>query len=799
MSQLKVLQNFSPFAEARCSECPLEGGKVVLPGPPRPTDTWTICASSPDKGDTTKMLGGTGGHMLDKMLARCGLDRKGAHVTAAVLCRPKKKMTPAQWGKALSCCAPRLRAELDQSPKAVLTLGLEPLKTFTGKGKLLDWFGAPLPGLKAVTSTAKRLGWPGFEDIGVFPTFGHIDIMQNKALGDVMVNHIKRAHQFAHYQLQPWEWPEEVIPDYDDDGQVANHAQLEDSLWRLMSATRLGVDVETDGIDPMTAALLNVGVSSRTLAVSIDWPQATPLQKELCGRLMANNAGKVMQNGQYDLLSLEANRLPVKNFVFDTLAAASIVTPRIRKNLGFQCAVYFWGPRWKTTFRNTSDKVATNRFLAADPIERALYNARDTWMTLILAEQQQKCLDNIPRANDLMEETMAMIHIAAQMRTVGVEVDQEELASMRAKYTTRVDAAETRLKQIAADNDLPDFTPSKPKDLIALFRDQLGHIPTHKSEKTGAPSYAADALTGMQKDTDPKVREAAGALLDYRKNTKFLATYLTKVNINEKTGAVHPTWNPFGAKTGRWSSQEPNFQNQPPDIRVIYRARPGKWLVECDYSGLELRVLALVAGDTPLLEAFEQGKDVHALNAITFFGEMSHDFRQIAKKAVYSMNYGSGPQTMYAAISVEYPAISYSAVLTIIERWKKAHPAIYKFNCDNMEAARKTGRITEPLTGRTFNFHGDIEPTIVNNFPIQTATMGIMNPAMRKVAARNEVIVAQVHDSIYCETDDVRRTLGVMIEAMEAPVTLRGVTMKFPVDIKIGRCWGRMKKVKRFK
>lgn len=243
-----------------------------------------------------------------------------------------------------------------------------------------------------------------------------------------------------------------------------------------------------------------------------------------------------------------------------------------------------------------------------------------------------------------------------------------------------------------------------------------------------------------------------------------------------------------------------------PGLRDLFKARKGNWLVEADYRQLELRIAALLANDEPLLKAFESGKDVHKLIAADLFGitykEVTDKEREPEKTIVYGLNYGGGVDTIYSQIAPRFPYITKEMIRFLITRWYQFHPAIKVFQEKNLQNALDLGYVEEPLTGAIYPFFGDIKPTVVFNFPIQTAAAYIMKKAMKRVAARlnwiNEFLLMQIHDSLILEGPSWQRLVRILTQEMTKAVTFGDASMVFPVDIKVGTNWGELIKLPKF-
>jgi DNA polymerase-1 len=242
-------------------------------------------------------------------------------------------------------------------------------------------------------------------------------------------------------------------------------------------------------------------------------------------------------------------------------------------------------------------------------------------------------------------------------------------------------------------------------------------------------------------------------------------------------------------------------------LRDMFVARPGQFLVECDYSQLELRILALLSGDAPLLATFAAGKDVHDANTESLFNVLKvstaadtfKQLRDMAKRFVYGLNYGAGDKTIHKSLVVHFPQVTLEGIAEMRARWEGAHPQLAVWQKEQVRLGRERHYVEAPLSGRRYHFYlGRLEPSICFNYPMQSTGADIINGATLTLDGdldrrRGEHIVLQVHDALVCEGPDPAKLAELMKRRMQVPVTLNGVTATFPVDVSAGTSWGDMK------
>jgi DNA polymerase-1 len=277
---------------------------------------------------------------------------------------------------------------------------------------------------------------------------------------------------------------------------------------------------------------------------------------------------------------------------------------------------------------------------------------------------------------------------------------------------------------------------------------------------------------------------------------------------------IHANWAPHRAVTGRWGCGDPNLQNVPKDMRDLFVPRESTWfLVGADFSALELRLIALLSGDQPLLDCYDKGIDPHWFNAREVLG-MTQGLeieRDIAKTVAYAFSYNlsEDASTVWKAtvvkLSDKYPGIAQTVTLnrmqTFRARWFKGHPAIRNWQLESVAAAEANKFVEAPLSGRRRYYHdGHVDPNEVLNYPMQATGADLCNRAVLAIDKeirwdQGEAIVAQVHDAIYLEGSDPLRLGHLLKKHMEQTVTLNGRTMKFPVDLGIGKDWKNLYKI----
>jgi DNA polymerase-1 len=376
-------------------------------------------------------------------------------------------------------------------------------------------------------------------------------------------------------------------------------------------------------------------------------------------------------------------------------------------------------------------------------------------------------------------------------------VDPEALARINEKVER--DCA-THLKKIY-ELVGHEFNVNSNNQLAEVLYNEL-KLPILKRGKTG-PSTDQEVLEKLAQE-----HPLPGAILEYRTISKLKSTYLDPLpQLVAKDHRLHTTLHQIAAATGRLSSSDPNLQNIPirtelgREVRRAFIADPGASLISADYSQIELRILAHVAQDAALIEAFQQDADIHTSTAAEIFGippvQVTPNQRRAAKAVNFGIAYGLSPHGLSIRLD-----ISTEEAKSIIDRYFEKYVGIRNYLESTIERARKTGYV-ETLFGRR-RYMGDIHSRNRNaaqaaeraaiNMPIQGTAADLIKMAMIRLDERltherlNAEMLLQVHDELLIEAPEaeVEKVTNIARDAMSNVSTLR-VALK--VDIGVGHSW----------
>ena len=431
---------------------------------------------------------------------------------------------------------------------------------------------------------------------------------------------------------------------------VLDEAQLAGWIAKLQAAADVAFDSETDSLDPLRANLIGLSFSVEPckacyIPLGHDYPGAPaqlPRDAVLAAlRPLLEDAGKrkLGQHGKYDLHVLRRHGIDVRGYADDTLLESFVLSAGIarhdmdslaKRHLGYETVKY-------EAVAGKGAKQIPFSQVAIDDATR--YAAEDADITLRLHRVLHTKLQAEPTLDAVYRDIeMPLVPVLARVEANGVLVDADELRRQSAELGRRMLAAQQQATELAGRS----FNLDSPKQLCALLFDEL-KLPALVKTPSGAPSTNEEALEAIA-DQHPLPR----IILEYRGLAKLRSTYTDKLPemVNPDTGRVHTSYHQAGAATGRLSSSDPNLQNIPirseegRRIRTAFIAPPGRRLVACDYSQIELRIMAHLSEDPALLRAFAEGADIHRATAAEVFGKAIGDVTTNERRAAKAINFG---------------------------------------------------------------------------------------------------------------------------------------------------------------
>src|SRR5690625_3607465 len=423
--------------------------------------------------------------------------------------------------------------------------------------------------------------------------------------------------------------------------------------------------------------------------------------------------------------------------------------------------------------------------------------ARKTSLIPILKKELEKELQENNQYELYQELEMPLAIILAKMEYQGIQVDIERLKNMGKELTERLEQIEKDVYALAGE----EFNLNSPRQLGPILFEKL-ELPVIRKTKTGY-STAADVLEKLKDE-----HEIIPHILLYRQLKKLDSTYikgLLKV-VHKDTNKIHTRFNQALTQTGRLSSIEPNLQNIPirleegRKIRQAFVPSEEDWVIfAADYSQIELRVLAHIANDEKLIEAFNDDLDIHTATAQDVFhvDDVTEDMRSQAKAVNFGIVYGMSDYGLSQNLGITRKEAG-----QFIDRYFESYPGVKTYMEEIVQEAKQKGYVTTlmnrrrylpEITSRNFNQRSFAERTAMNT-TIQGTATDIIKKAMidlhaklveEKLEAR---ILLQVHDELIIETpkDEIEQLSEIVPAIMESTVQLK-VPLK--VDYANGNSW----------
>ena len=593
---------------------------------------------------------------------------------------------------------------------------------------------------------------------------------------------------------------------------VTTQAQLDGWVETLRAAGLIAFDTETDALDPMRANLVGISIAvepghAAYIPLAHDYPGApTQLDRALVlatlrPLLEDEHRPKLGQHGKYDMHVLRRHGIAVRGYAQDTMLESFVWNATATRHDMDSLALRYLG--YSTIkFADVAGKGAKQIPFSQVALDDATrYAAEDADITLRLHRVLHPKLISEPSLERVYREIeMPLVPVLERIEANGVLVDAAELRRQSHDLAKRMHAAQQQAYEVAGRS----FNLDSPRQLQAILFDEL-KLDAALKTPGGQPSTNEEALEAIA-DAHPLPR----LILEYRGLNKLRSTYTDKLpdTINPDTGRVHTSYHQAGAATGRLSSSDPNLQNIPirsedgRRIRRAFIAPEGRRIVACDYSQIELRIMAHLSQDAGLLKAFASGQDVHRATAAEVFGAsspetVSAEQRRAAKAINFGLMYGMSAFGLARALG-----ISRGDAQDYIALYFARYPGVREFMDRTRAQAKETGYV-ETVFGRRL-YLGDIHARnqglragaerAAINAPMQGTAADIIKRAMIAVHAwlqpfaGRALMIMQVHDELVFEVEAefVEPLLVEVKRRMQDAAQLR---VPLVVDAGVGSNW----------
>lgn len=788
---------------AECWRCPLLDSRRG-PVPPSLPDGYTFLVVAEAPGVTEVKTGttliGASGREVRTALREAGADMNRTGFTNTIMCQPEggdlkrylRDVKRQGLDSPIDCCRPRLTHELTKA-KFALLMG-----------------GASLQGVGISSSVMSVRGTPVQIPNGprAVPTPHAAFVLRDegRSFRPIFRADIKKAVRISRGG-DTWRDPVYFV------------ARSADEIDNFLAVPRpfVAVDTETDGVDEWTCNLRRIGIGTGVEVMiysplSVQGHYLLPEHERqaqtraIAARLPHANTAFHNFYG-YDSAVLARHGVQADEAkMFDTLIGHRIgPTSELPHRLDFLGSLYTDGPYWKQDVKHSNVK-------SDDVLDK--YLAHDVAVTALSAPYVKQ---NLVGQEHIYMTDVEMSRVGRSMSALGIWID----SARRAEFALEYQKKEARLLAEFRSVTGRDVNPNSPKQMQQLLYHDLGLtiMEDHMTESGEASTDENTLLDLLSIGVDKRAEKVIHAIIGCREAGKILGTYTGRVENGvvvggppvHSDGRLRTGWNP-GKVTGRWSSGDPcNLTAVPKKLRAQFRPRKGKKFVGADMSALELRILALLSKDQPMLDAFAafdagKGPDVHTINACRIFrcepAAVTDEVRTFCKRVIFGRAYGAQAPKIYQTLSLMrtddlrplFPHITLQEVERFLNLWTADHPAVTEWQKKLLLGYRAQGFLESPWHRRRRHFIGGENPQEEVNFPIQSGAADLQNSAVAALVAaypfdfgRGVGLVLQVHDQLVveCPEADAERVKTIIEQSM----TRRIDGLLFSAKAKIGDDW----------
>ena len=493
-----------------------------------------------------------------------------------------------------------------------------------------------------------------------------------------------------------------------------------------MSAKKFVLDVKTTS---------NVGIDAELTGVSLAldekevffFPLPSPTLQYIKKVCEQTDATIIMQNAKLAIEVLGKNGIEIKGKMWDTMVAHYLINPDLHHNKEYMEEEFY-------------PTRAAKIFSQKEPLEQQLRKS------------------NMEKL--FLEVEIPLIPVLADMEMNGVRLDTKELSRVQQEMNQRASQIEHEIYELAGES----FNIASPKQVGDILFGKMQIMEKPKKTKTGQYVTSEEVLQQLRTKSP-----IVGKILDFRALKKLLGTYVEALPrlINPKTGHIHTSFNQCVTATGRLSSSDPNLQNIPvrsedgKEIRRCFIPEPGEEFFSCDYSQVELRIMASLSGDRHMIEAFKSGYDIHAATSAKIFHkaieDVTKDERRKAKSANFGIIYGISAFGLAQGLDIDRREAK-----ELIDGYFESFPEVQQFIEKCKDEARQKGyaetimgrrRYLPDINSKNGTVRAFAERNAVNA-PIQGTAADIMKVAMIRVWQRLKAeglktkMILQVHDEL---------------------------------------------------
>ncbi len=561
---------------------------------------------------------------------------------------------------------------------------------------------------------------------------------------------------------------------------LSDHAEIEALIARACRLECVGISVDADGTEDMIAV-------TRGIAIATGDGEAYYVEGADAGNFVAPLIGS-----DATIAGDEIKRA----YLLMKRCGAKWTAPYFDTSV----AHYLLDPEAKHTLRVPAMKYLDYEISAPETVSRAEAACEKADIARRLMPILNKEIETDRQSKLLHEVELPLIRVLAEMEWTGVRIDTKELAELSMRYTARLNDMETQAYQLAGEK----FNVSSPMQVGEILFGKLGIDPNAKRTKRGAYSTTEEILEKYRNDY-----EIVDLILRIRALRKLLTTYINALPalVNQHTHKIHTSYNQTVTATGRISSTNPNLQNIPirsadgREIRRAFIADEGDILLSADYSQIELRLMAMMSGDSNMIEAFHEGSDIHRATAAKIYHERLEDVSDEQRRSAKTANFGIIYGISAFGLS-ERLGISRAEAKSLIEGYFRTYPGVQRYMEQSIADARERGYVTTLLERKRYLPDIHSRSAVIRSYaernainaPLQGSAADIIKVAMvnifdemqrRQMRSR---MIMQVHDELVFNVvpEELEAVSELVVRCMECAYT---GSVRLEVGVGTGKNW----------
>lgn len=730
---------------------------------------------------------GPSGKLLDECLKKVGIDRKEVFITNVVKRKPITTggavRTPSV--KELEVWIPLLKEEINSvNPEVILMLGNIALKAIHRESR-------PITQARGIVGD--------FNGVKTLSTFHPAAALRRDGLRPVLVSDLVLIKEIM-------DGKERLVSNFTH-RVITNVRDAKRLVEYLLKAGSLAFDIETNSLNWVDGKILCVVFSpngGEAYVIPLLGRDCQPIWKDTeesivkdcINSVLSSDIPKIAQNASFDIKFLTHNGFQVNNLQHDTLIEHHLINENFPHNLEFIANYELGKPGHDEELRkhlptpnSTYDKVP-NEVLWR-------YAAFDADYTM---SAHKKFIGIIKGTSSRLMEYYHSVAIPLEkalirMEIRGVKVDMDRVMKLKREYTDRLGA----IHRSVQDSIGSEINLNSTKQLIDLFFGKLGYKPV-RLNNSGTPSVDEKTIGHLAQEYNDII---ASSVLEYRRIQKNVGSYIDgSINRVDKDGRIHTEYRVTGTVTWRLSSRNPNLQGIPDDMRGIFVPEDGYLFGGGDYKQIEMVVMASLAGESKMIDLYNEGLDMHLLVAQHVFkidkSEVTKPIRDVAKGIGFGIVNGLGSWSLAKKLGVNE-----AEAQELVNQFFEAFPSILPWKNKVGAEARRIGYVESPFGfRRNLDFEGlddksvsALERQAVNS-PIQGGAATITNKAhieLESMYQRGDIKsipVLTVHDALYfcIPENNWNKEVGIIKEVMQEHVPELGITPR--VSFEVGTRWG---------